>query len=100
MESSGCTVDGVATLQCLAPLFVSIIRAVVAFGAVALFIMLLVSGFKLLSSGGDAKKLQEAQGSITQAIIGIAIMSVAYLIILMIQQFTGVNVTTVEFPTF
>jgi len=95
-----CTVEGVATIQCLAPLFANLIKTVVAFGAVALFMMLVVGGFKLLSSGGDPKKLQEAQGSVTQAIIGIAIMSVAYLIILTIEQFTGVGITDFTFPEF
>lgn len=92
--------EGVASISCLMPLFASIIKAIVAFGAVALFIMLIVSGFKLLSSGGDPKKLEEARGSITQAIVGIAIMSIAYLIILTIQTFTGVEITTFEFPVF
>lgn len=95
----GCAVDGdVATIQCIVPLFESFARAIASLGGVALFIMLLVGGFNFLFSGGDPKKLEAARGTITQAIVGIIIMSVAYLIIYTIQTFTGVNVTNVELP--
>ncbi len=95
---NNCAIDGAATIQCLVPLFEGIVRAVIGLGAVALFIMLLVGGYNFLFSGGDPKKLETARGTITQAIIGLAIMSIAYLIILTIQQFTGVNVTTFSIP--
>lgn len=88
-----CYVDGAATIQCLVPLIANVITAVVALGAVALFIMLLVGGFNFLFSAGDQKKLEAARGTVTQAIVGIVIMSLAYLIILTIETFTGVTVT-------
>lgn len=94
-----CVVEGVATIQCLVPLFANVVKAVVALGAVALFIMLLVGGFNFLFSAGDQKKLETARGTVTQAIIGLAIMSLAYLIIFTIQTFTGINVTTFSIPT-
>jgi hypothetical protein len=85
--------QGVASIQCLVPLITNVIRAVISLGAVALFIMLLVGGFNFLFSGGDQKKLEAARGTVTQAIVGIVIMSLAYLIILTIETFTGVKVT-------
>lgn len=92
--------DGVASLQCLIPLFVSAVRAVIALGAVALFVMLLVGGFNFLFSAGDAKKLEKARGTVTQAIVGLVIMSVAYLIILMISQFTQIpDLVNFSIPT-
>ncbi len=93
-----CAVDGVATIQCLVPLFESLVKAVVSLGGVALFLMLLVGGFNFLFSGGDPKKLEQARGTVTQAIVGIIIMSLAYLILLTIQRFTGVNVTEFSVP--
>lgn len=88
---SGCVVDGVTTIQCLVPLFANVVKAVVGMGAVALFIMLLVGGFNFLFSAGDQKKLEAARGTVTQAVIGLVIMSLAYLIILTISNFTGVT---------
>jgi len=95
-----CAVEGVATIECLVPLFTNAIKAVVSFGAVALFVMLLVGGFKFLTSGGDSKKLESARGTVTQAIVGIVIMSLAYLILYSIETFTGVSVTTITLPDF
>ena len=60
--------------------------------------MLLVGGFNFLFSGGDPKKLEQARGTVTQAIVGIIIMSLAYLILLTIQTFTGVTVTEFSVP--
>lgn len=93
-----CAIDGVATIQCLVPLFESLVKAVISLGGVALFLMLLVGGFNFLFSGGDPKKLEQARGTVTQAIVGIIIMSLAYLILLTIQRFTGVNVTEFSVP--
>lgn len=104
MEQWNCDVSnvadaaGVANITCLVPLFTNVVRAVVALGGVALFVMLLVGGFNFLFSGGDQKKLETARGTVTQAIVGIVIMSLAYLIILTVQTFTGVNVTDFEVP--
>jgi hypothetical protein len=84
---------GAASIQCLIPLFTNLIKAVEALGAVALFVMLLTGGFNFLFSGGDPKKVEQARGTITQAIVGLAIMTVAFLIILTIEKFTNVPVT-------
>ena len=88
-----CSPDGAATIGCLEILFKNFVQSLIAFAAVALFIMLLVGGYKFLFSAGDPKKLESARGTITSAIVGIVIMSLAYLIIFTIQKFTGVNVT-------
>lgn len=93
--------EGVATLQCLGPLFENVVNAVVAFGGIALFLMLLVGGFNFLFSAGDPKKLEQARGTISQAIVGLLIMSAAYLIINLIGKFTGVeSITTFSVPEF
>lgn len=93
--------DGVATLSCLGPLFENVVNAVVAFGGVALFLMLLVGGFNFLFSAGDPKKLEQARGTISQAVIGLIIMSAAYLIINLIGRFTGIeSITTFTIPEF
>jgi hypothetical protein len=60
--------------------------------------MLLVGGFNFLFAAGDQKKLESARGTLTQAIVGIVIMTVAFLILRTIEIFTGVNVTTLQFP--
>ncbi len=89
----GCEVQGAATLGCLEPIFTSVVKALLELAGAVLFIMLLVGGFKFLFSGGDQKKLESAKGAITNAIIGLVVIIMAYLILLTIKTFTGVDVT-------
>ncbi len=86
----------VATVQSLETLFKNIIGAVVSLTGIALFIMLLVGGFSFLFSGGDQKKLEQARGTVTNAIIGLVIVVAAYLIIRIVSVFTG-NVDILKF---
>jgi hypothetical protein len=97
VDTSGAAA-GVAQITCIVPLISNVIRVVVSLGAVGLFVMLLVGGFNFLFAAGDQKKLESARGTLTQAIVGIVIMTVAFLILRTIEIFTGVNVTTLQFP--
>ena len=85
--------DGVATIRCLEPLFISVVNAVIAFTAVAFFIMTLLSGFTFLFSGGDQKKLEQARHTMTNSIVGLVVIVSAYLILRTITILTGVDVT-------
>lgn len=57
------------------------------------FLMLIVGGMRYLLSGGDPKALQAAKGTITWAVIGLALFSLSFTILIIIQAFTGVQVT-------
>jgi len=60
---------------------------------IAAFIMLIVGGFQSLNSSGDPKKTELASKTITGAIVGLAIVIIAWLGIRLIEQITGVNLT-------
>ena len=99
----GCTWDngGVANIACLNILFANLIRALVMLAGVALFIMLLIGGFKYLTSGGDAKKAESGRSTIMWAIIGLVVMISSYAIIRAIEMFTGVTgLLEFRIPTF
>lgn len=99
MDMNSCYEEGAATISCLVPIISNVITAVLSLGAVALFIMLLVGGFNFLFSAGDQKKLEAARGTITQAIVGIIVMAIAFLIIKTVSIFTGVeDITTLQIP--
>ncbi len=85
--------DDVAQIACLEPLFENVLRFIIAIAGIGLFLMLVMGGFNFLFAGGDQKKLEKAKGTITGAIIGLVIIAVAYLILLLIKEFTGVDVT-------
>lgn len=93
-DPSQCLEQGdVATIKCLEPLFKNVVSSLVALAGVTLFVILIIGGYNFLFSGGDQKKLEKARGTITNAIIGIVVIVVAYLILAFIKEFTGVDVT-------
>ena len=88
----------VPTLKCLEIVFSNILFVAVSLSVFALFAMLLVGGFKYLTSGGDQKATASAQQTMTYAIAGIALLAIAFLIFRIIEVFTGVNVTKFVIP--
>lgn len=102
-EPWGATLGGpekdVATIGSLEPLFKNVATAVGSLAVVALFIMLIVGGFKFLFSGGDAKQMEAAKGTVTAAVLGIVVVAAAYLTIKLIGDFAGVPaITTFQIP--
>ncbi len=90
----------VATLSSLEGLFSNAVRTVVSLSAVGLFLMFIAGGFSFLFSGGDQKKLEQARGTLTNAIIGLVVISCAYLILRIIGTFTGTLDTITTFKIF
>lgn len=83
-----------AGLQQLQALFQRILNISVASAFIVLTIMLLVAGFKFLTSGGEQKGLGSAQQTITWALLGILFLAISWLVLLLIEAFTGVKLTT------
>jgi len=55
--------------------------------------LLLVGGFKFITSGGDPKAVESAKNTLTHAIIGLVIILASYLVLVLIKELTGVDVT-------
>jgi hypothetical protein len=56
-----------------------------------LMFYLIMGGFGLMTSGGDPKKVQSAQGKITSAVVGFFIIFVAYWITQLLQSIFGLS---------
>jgi hypothetical protein len=82
-----------AKLSDLETVFGNVVKDALAFAGVVLFILLIVGGFKYITSGGDPKAAEGAQKTITYAIGGLLLILVSYLIIYLIYWITGVDVT-------
>lgn len=91
LENLGGPDKDVATIQSAETLFSNLVTAIVSIAGIALFVMLLVGGFKFLFSAGDQKQLEEARGTITNAIMGLIVIVAAYLILRTVATFTGVT---------
>jgi len=90
--AGGGAIVEVATLKGFECIFSNILNVVVRLAGIALLVMLFVGGFNYLTSGGDAKKAQTAQQTITYAFLGLAVIIGAWFIFLLIKTFTGVDV--------
>jgi len=85
--------DNPATLQDLEGVFSNVIKIILGIAGIVFFILLLLAGFKFITSGGDPKALESAQKTLTYAIGGLVVILLSYLILVLIKTITGVDVT-------
>lgn len=80
-----------ATIKDLESVFTNVVKVLMALGAFGLFIMLLTSGFKYLTSSGDPKAVEGAKKTLTYAIGGFVALAFSYMILRLIGIFTGTD---------
>lgn len=88
-----------AGLQEIEDIVRNIVSVVVGLGFIASLSLLVWAGIKYLTSGGEPKAVQAAHQVTTWALLGILFLAVTWLILQLIQAFTGVNVTTFNIKT-
>lgn len=93
-----CVIGDVATIQGVECLFINIVRVLVPFAGLALFVMLIVGGFQFISAGGEPKALQKARATLTYAIVGLVVFFGIWFILLLIKTITNVDVTQFVVP--
>lgn len=86
--------NDVATIGGLECLFANVLQVIMTLAGLTFFAMFIVGGFKYLTSGGDPKKMAAASHTITLSFAAIIGVIVSWLILLLIKNLTGVDVTT------
>lgn len=86
--------NDVAKISDLNIIFNRVITYLLGFAGITLFILLIIGGFRLITSGGDPKAVEAAKGTITSALTGLLIVLLAYTILVVITKITGVDITT------
>lgn len=81
-------------IQCLIGNILSFTPKVIALIAVG---MLIWGGIQIMNASGDAKAMAAGWQTITWAIIGIVLLSAGWLGIVLVEQFTGANITQFGF---
>jgi len=76
--------------------FGNVVNILLGVAGIALFIMLLMGGFKFLTSGGDPKAIEEAKKTLTYAIAGVVLVVLSFIILRIIEALTGAPVTEFE----
>jgi len=89
----------VATIQALECVILKFFHVIVLLAGLAVFVMLLISGFKYLTSGGNPKAVESARNTITYAILGLALIIGIWFVLQFIETFTGMPVTEFTFPS-
>lgn len=85
--------DDIAKISDLQTIFGNVVRSLLGFAGIVLFVLLIVGGFKYITSGGDPKALEGAKKTLTYAIGGLIVILLSYLILVFIKAITGVDVT-------
>jgi hypothetical protein len=86
--------EGVATIKGLECLFKNLINPIPALLALVAVGMIIFAGIRLLTAGADPKAYKAAWDTLTWAVIGLILLSGAWLIIVLIERFTGAPVST------
>lgn len=71
----------------------NVVSLIVGLAFVAMMVLILMAGFKYLISGGEPKALQSAHHTLVWALIGIGFIAMAWLLLLILSAFTGINLT-------
>lgn len=89
--------DEAAQLSEIPTYFGNVLEFMIPLIGIISFVMVLVGGFKILTSGSDTKGLEGGKQTITWAVAGIVFAIVSWLILVTLENITGVTVTQFKF---
>lgn len=91
--SESARTGGPATIKDLEVVFARIVSVIASLAGIAALAMLIVGGFRFLTSGGDPKATEAARNTMTYAFLGIILLIGAWLILKILEAITGVTLT-------
>lgn len=79
---------------------VELIQKFITFGfliASLLFVFwFILGGIKWITSGGDKNKVEEARGTVTNAIVGLFVLFALYMVLRLLETFFDINVLQID----
>lgn len=95
LQGSGCLIGGnskqVATLDCLPIIITNIVTVLLVLAGIVAVFMIIYSGLKFVTSGGDAKQAEGARKTLTFAVIGLVVVMLVFVIVPAIASVTGIK---------
>ena len=92
--SGDCIADtDVATMRGIVCLLTNLIKPLPAIIALAALAMIIWAGTQIITAGDDSKKFAAGTQTLAFAVIGIILLTVAWLLLVTIEKFTGAPVT-------
>ena len=92
-DAAGCAKDGVATITGIECILQNLLKPLPGLIALAAVFMIIIAGFRIVTAGSEPKALASAWATFTYALIGLILLSAVWLVLVMIEQFTGAKVT-------
>lgn len=86
----GCEPAGLTQIE---EMIQQVISIAVPLAFIILVAMLFIGGLKYLLSGGETKAINSATQTITWALLGILFLAIAWLILRLLEAFTGIPLT-------
>lgn len=77
----------------------NVITLAFAIAILVVLIMLIWGAFEWIVSGGDKDAVGKARGRIINALIGLAVLAVAFALARVFGQFVGFDITSITIPT-
>ncbi len=75
----------------------NVIMIVFIVATLAVLFMLIFGALQWILSGGEKEKVSQARGRITNALIGFAILALAFLIVTVVGQLLGIKILGTDF---
>jgi len=76
-----------------------LVRLILVAVVLIFFVILVLGGIRWISSRGDKAEVENARNQITHALIGLAIIFVAWAILKLIETMFGINILNLDIPT-
>lgn len=90
---NSCLIDGVPQLSCLEIVITNLLSALGGLVFIVLLIMFVIGSITWLTAGDDAAKLKKAKATFFSALTGLLIVSAAFVILQLLQNVLGINLT-------
>lgn len=87
-----------AAIQDLEKVIENIVKLLTPAAAIAFLFMVIFGAYKFITSGGDQKGTAGARNTLTFAILGVLLVASSILILRVIEELTGADVTNVTIP--
>lgn len=68
-------------------------------GAFLVLIMLIIGAYEWIASGGDKEAVGKARNRIINALVGLLVLAIAFALVNLIGQFTGINIQNLIVPS-
>jgi NADH:ubiquinone oxidoreductase subunit 6 (subunit J) len=91
--------DKAANGTIFASYFITVWRAIIVVGGLAVLFNLINGAIEWVTSGGEQSKVQKARQKMTQAVIGMVILAGSFIVVNFISNLFGFNLLKFTLPT-